>query len=212
MPKNEDGEFELVLGNTQLLSVFFIVVALMGVFFAIGYILGRNSSPMATEAAATVHKSTKPPTVVDSASDSNPASTQAPAPVEKAAPVDQPAPEKPKPEPAKAAKPEPAKSEPRNEPAKQAAAKPEPKKSAPAQGGALSGTYLQLSATNEHEASVYIDVLRKKGFRAQTAPVPGKPGLFRVLVGPIADGALNKTRSDLQASGFPGNQAYKQTY
>ena len=43
MPKNEDGEFELILGNRQLLSVFFIVVVLLGVFFTMGYIVGRNS-------------------------------------------------------------------------------------------------------------------------------------------------------------------------
>ena len=45
MPKNEDGEFELILGNRQLLSVFFIVVVLLAIFFALGYIVGRPSSP-----------------------------------------------------------------------------------------------------------------------------------------------------------------------
>ena len=46
MPRNDDGEFELILGNRQLMSVFFIVVILLGVFFAMGYIVGRNSSPV----------------------------------------------------------------------------------------------------------------------------------------------------------------------
>ena len=34
MPKNEDGEFELILGNRQLISVFLIVIILLliGVF------------------------------------------------------------------------------------------------------------------------------------------------------------------------------------
>src|SRR3954453_14451763 len=45
MPTNEDGEFELVLGNKQLLSVFFIVIILLGVFFTMGYLVGRNSGP-----------------------------------------------------------------------------------------------------------------------------------------------------------------------
>ena len=45
MPKNEDGEFELVLGNRQLVSVFLIVVILLGVFFSMGYIVGRNAAP-----------------------------------------------------------------------------------------------------------------------------------------------------------------------
>ncbi|MBI4906961.1 MAG: hypothetical protein HY820_25260 [Acidobacteria bacterium] len=43
MARTEDGEFELILGNKQLLSVFFIVVVLLGVFFSMGYIVGKNS-------------------------------------------------------------------------------------------------------------------------------------------------------------------------
>ena len=45
MPRNDEGEFELILGNKQLLSVFFIVIILLGVFFTMGYIVGRNSGP-----------------------------------------------------------------------------------------------------------------------------------------------------------------------
>src|ERR671930_175914 len=45
MARSEDGEFELILGNKQLLSVFFIVVVLLGVFFTMGYIVGKNSLP-----------------------------------------------------------------------------------------------------------------------------------------------------------------------
>ncbi len=44
MARTEDGEFELILGNRQLLSVFFIVVVLLGVFFTMGYIVGKNST------------------------------------------------------------------------------------------------------------------------------------------------------------------------
>src|SRR6185295_11947311 len=51
MPKNEEGEFELILGNRQLLSVFFVVVILLGVFFTMGYIVGRNSTPLGADAA-----------------------------------------------------------------------------------------------------------------------------------------------------------------
>src|SRR5580693_3041307 len=43
-----DGEKELVLGNKQLISLFFVVVALCGVFFAMGYMIGRNTSKPAT--------------------------------------------------------------------------------------------------------------------------------------------------------------------
>src|SRR5580704_14634457 len=46
-----DGEKEIVLGNKQLISLFFVVVALCGVFFAMGYMIGRNTSKPATASA-----------------------------------------------------------------------------------------------------------------------------------------------------------------
>jgi len=48
---HNDGEKELVLGNTQLLSLFFVVVALCGVVFAMGYMIGRNSAKPAPAVA-----------------------------------------------------------------------------------------------------------------------------------------------------------------
>ena len=61
MPKNEDGEFELILGNRQLLSVFFIVVILLGVFFTMGYIVGRNSGTVTAERDAHSRRPTPEP-------------------------------------------------------------------------------------------------------------------------------------------------------
>src|SRR4051812_40397614 len=43
MRNNETGEFELVVGNRQLLSAFFIVVLLFAVSFAMGYVVGQNT-------------------------------------------------------------------------------------------------------------------------------------------------------------------------
>ena len=40
---SQNGEKELILGNKQLISLFFIVVALCGVFFAMGYMVRGNS-------------------------------------------------------------------------------------------------------------------------------------------------------------------------
>ena len=37
------GEKELIIGNKQLISLFFVVVALCGVFFAMGYMVRGNS-------------------------------------------------------------------------------------------------------------------------------------------------------------------------
>src|SRR5512132_147063 len=58
MHKNDTGEFELVLGNRQLLSGFAVVAILFGVFFAMGYIVGRNSTPASR---ATVEAHSSPP-------------------------------------------------------------------------------------------------------------------------------------------------------
>src|SRR6185312_248302 len=41
---NESGtDRELVLGNKQLLAIFFVAALLCGVFFAVGYVVGGNS-------------------------------------------------------------------------------------------------------------------------------------------------------------------------
>src|SRR5580704_17618661 len=79
MAKNEDGEFELILANRQLLSVFFIVVVLLGVFFTTGYIVGRNSGPAAVEVATAMKPESKPIVVDSSAAQDVPAPTSTPA-------------------------------------------------------------------------------------------------------------------------------------
>ena len=40
MSPQEEEEFELVLGNKQLLSLFFVVVVLFAIFFSFGYMVG----------------------------------------------------------------------------------------------------------------------------------------------------------------------------
>lgn len=198
MPKNEDGEFELILANRQLLSVFFIIVILLGVFFTMGYIVGRNSAPVVADTAA--QKSGDPPLVVDA-----PSRPPEPAPRDNVAPADAPPPpspvvEQPKPEP----DPEPARP-----PSKAAArAAKGDAKGRPASGQA----YLQLAATSQHEADIMVDVLHKKGFKAMTAEIEGRPGTYRVLVGPVAENTTNKVRADLQGAGFPGNAAIRRTF
>ncbi len=202
MPKNEDGEFELILGNRQLLSVFFIVVVLLGVFFTMGYIVGRNSGPLVAAEVVGTRKETKP-LVVDSTSPRD----AAPSPA--AAPPTETAPQQPTPEPVRA--PEPVKAEPAKPERKQEHPKPIAVPAATDQPAA-GQTYLQLAATSQHEAEIEVDVLRKKGFKAMTAEIPEKHGTFRVLVGPLAEGAANKTKSDLTAAGFPGDKAIRRTF
>jgi outer membrane biosynthesis protein TonB len=208
VPKNEDGEFELILANRQLLSVFFIVVILLGVFFTMGYIVGRNSGPAPVDVAS--RKPDSKPMVVDS-----PAPQETPAPVsapQTPAPTttkqQQPPPDEPKAEP-KAE--EPVKKE---APAKKEKEKAKEKsKPAPASAEPVAGqTYLQLAATAKAEADVMVDLLHQKRFKAVSVQIPEKPTVYRILVGPLADGTLNKTKSDLQSAGFPGDKAIKKVY
>jgi cell division septation protein DedD len=207
--KNDEGEFELILGNRQLLSVFFIVVILLGVFFTMGYIVGRNSAPIATEASTirgvappVADSATRPAETPTLPADSSPVETapQRPADTITPAPV--------------AVKPAATRSEPSPEPKveskKEKAAKA--KAAAVASEPAAGQTYLQLAATSKHEADIMVDVLRNKGFKSMVAEIEEKPGTYRVLVGPIPDSGANKLRADLQASGFPGNAAIRRTF
>jgi outer membrane biosynthesis protein TonB len=211
MPKNEDGEFELILGNKQLLGVFFIAVVLLGVFFTMGYIVGRNSSPLAATEVASAKDSK--PMVVESPAREHATAAAAATPPEPAK-VEEPAKEVSKPEPAKPepAKPEPPKPEP-VKPAKAEAPKPEPAKAPVGGSQPIKGqVYLQLAATTQHEADIEVDILVKKGFKSLSMEIPDKRGTFRVLVGPLAEGAVAQTRTELKNAGFPGERAFKQKF
>jgi len=180
MPRNEEGEFELVVGTRQLLTVVFILMVLFGVVFSMGYFVGRNvagESPLAAAAA-------KPP--ANPVPDSARVTSAPPSPV--GDPVPAPAPGQVAANPAAA---------PLVEPAKPPAAAPtlvaEP---------AAGQTFLQVAAVKRPEAELIVEVLKKKGFPAITAPVPNE-SLFRVLVGPLADNAaVTKTKTDLELAGF----------
>ena len=211
MPTNEEGEFELVLGNKQLLSVFFIVVVLLGVFFTMGYIVGRNMSPaggpqmaqngvntLVVEPSAGGEPAQPPITHPDKPSPLTP--TPAPVKPEPAKPepvkTEPPKPEPPKPAPVKAEPPKPG-------PVKPAPVKPEPPKPAPVKPAA-GGTYLQVAATRKADADMMAGAISKKGFRVTISAVPDSD-LFRVLVGPAATpDELGKLRNDLAAIGYKG--------
>jgi cell division septation protein DedD len=201
LAKNEDGEFELILGNRQLISVFLIVVILLGVFFSMGYIVGRNSAP----------------TVAESVRDSKPAVLHGPAPADsnplesaKSPGAPTPAPEPASPAPADTgthpardvapAAPTPAPPP----PAQKAKSSPLPPPSPAASVSAdlAPGEYWQVVATARPDAEIITETLSKKGFHTVMAPAP-KEGVFRVLVGPMKDAATQaQTRTALEAAGF----------
>jgi len=204
MPRNEDGDFELVLGNKQLLSVFFIVVVLLGVFFTMGYIVGRNTAPGAADARQVAQAGAPGPggaIVVEPAGGSAAEPAKRPSEGERLVAM-----AKGGEDAAPKATPPPA------EPAGQTISKPEqvpqsppPPAPAPVQASgepAPGQTFLQVAAVKKPEADLMVEVLAKKGFPARVAPVPGE-ALFRVLVGPFADSsALAKTRAELEGAGF----------
>ena len=198
--RNNEGEFELVLGNRQLLSGFFVVALLFGVAFAMGYIVGRNSIP---SPKAQVEAATPTPGATGSQNRPQPAppepppgGQQSPAPGDEvaAAPGTQPATE-----------PEPTTQPARDVPAAPSPAQTEarPTTSSPAAGltEPEPGTYWQVTAMAQPQAEVFAKVLRDKGFRVSLTQ--GTKNLTRVLVGPYPDReSLGRAKSDLEGSGF----------
>jgi cell division protein FtsN len=201
MKNNETGEFELVLGNRQLLSGFFIVVLLFGVAFAMGYIVGRNSTPSqrsqaeaAAGSAAPVPKerpepapaaSTPPP--AQTSTDSTPAAQQPAAetaassavtpPAQSTTPPAQPAAQPPSP-----------------------ATPPAPSAETPAD--APPGSYWQVIATSNRTAAEALQQsLKDKGFPVTLGPGPNN--LVRVLVGPYSDTqSMGRAKTLLEAAGL----------
>jgi cell division septation protein DedD len=187
MAGREEGEFELILGNKQLLSVLLLVVILLGVFFAMGYLAGRSTSAGPTLAGT-----------------SKPLERTAEKPTEKT-------PEKPPPAadpiPAKVADPEPP---PRVVPARETPPKPATETRPPASTGGAEppdGRYLQASALARSQAEAMLKLFAKDGMTGYLAlspkRTPDSPELYRVLIGPLADAAaIAKTRAYLKDKGI----------
>ncbi len=190
MKNNETGEFELVLGNRQLLSGFFIVVILFAVFFVMGYIVGRNSTPatqLATNRDQGAGTAAPPNGRPQPASGTAPASQNPPAATESAK------------EDTSSAATQPAQ-QPATKPATPAPATPPP--AAPAPVEPVPGeTYLQVAAVKQDVAETVARTLKDKGFAAVLTP--GPPGKTRVLVGPYTDLAkLGEAKAELERLGF----------
>ncbi len=194
MKNNETGEFELVLGNRQLLSGFFVVVILFAIFFVMGYIVGRNSTP-SPQLAANRDQTSGP--AAPSSSRPQPASGSVPAPQNPPA-------EAPKDDAGSnpASAPQPTATQPA-QPTEQPAAKaatPPPVAAAPAEPVA-GENYLQVTSVKQDVAETVARTLKEKGFPAVLSP--GPPGKTRVLVGPYPDlGKLGQAKADLERLGF----------
>jgi cell division septation protein DedD len=205
MRNNETGEFELVVGNRQLLSGFFIVVLLFAVAFAMGYVVGQN-----TQRPARLASDGGPAnTVANTAADSRPQPVSplnpAPVPSTPAAPdaatgqqppSDSTSPSTPQPTTQPAQAPQPA--------------APEKPAAAPAPTGVVGaselppGSFWQAIAVKPEVAEAIRQTLKDKGFPVSLTPVtPGTSNLTRVLVGPYSDtSAYGRAKTELENAGF----------
>ena len=180
MPKSADGQYEMVLENRQVLTMFFVIVVLCGVFFGLGYTVGKNTVGYIPPAQADlVSAAGKKSAIVQAASAESgrqEPSSQAAAPPASELTYDK----------SLAAKaPSPTLE---TQPAAPPAAEPRPAAvAAPAPPLAAEGTIsLQVAALSKKEdAEALLSLLNKKGFRAYSVTNQADR-LFRVQVGPFS--------------------------
>ena len=196
MRNSETGEFELVVGNRQLLSGFFIVILLLAVTFAMGYVVGQNS-PRSARAEATGQ-----PAPVTSAADGRPQPSGPVNPPPQTAPAAADTPT----QPADAnAGTTPAAPQGDQAPAEKPAA--QPGQQAAAAGGLVAeptpGSYWQVMALRQNDAEVMVRTLKDMGLPALMSPSPSNPTLMRVLVGPYSDTeTMGRVKSQLENAGL----------
>ena len=182
MARNPDGEFEMILGNKQLLSLLFLVVVLFAVLFSLGYMVGKSVSPAQTLAAQPSAGETPP----------------------SRAPLTEPLKEPPLRRPAE---PPPAVAEPVPAPSEPVAVKaPQPSETKEVAKPAVPPVremHLQVAAIRVREdAEALAASLRKKGYNV-TLNSEGSDGLHRVLVGPVvSEKAAQDTKALLEKDGY----------
>jgi cell division septation protein DedD len=207
----ERDEKELVLGNKQLISLFFLAVALCGVFFALGYMIGHNSSkgsiasldaPAAGSPSAANTEGAVPPNPSASSVDSAvapPATTPDASVPREGQTYTQPARD------TQTAPSAPAPVAPTVVAQKPAAASPV--RVVTPESGA---TYIQVTALRQADAETLVKILREQSLPATLAD-SSKPDLFRVLLGPYRQTAdVADAKAKLKALGFANAFVQKQ--
>jgi len=191
MRNNETGEFEMVVGNRQLLSGFFIGVLLLAVVFAMGYVVGQNS-PRTSKVVAETPAAGIPTTVELRP---QPASPSPPPPVTSAAQPGDTAADA-------GAAPADAQPQPTTQPARDVESQPGEARAPVLQSELPPGSFWQVYALKASEAEVMRQTLRDKGFPVVLNPAPNN--LVRVLVGPYTDTAsMGHAKAELEKAGFP---------
>jgi len=176
---------EITLGTGKLLVLFFGLVGICALFFALGYSLGRKTEPGLTLAGSAMPQASSPAAKTSGASstqpmtfykaveqkDANPAltpATQTQSPTQSQTPskTDTPA------DPTSTASGQPA-----------AVSTPDPTTTLP-----TAGYFVQVAAVSKQEdADALVDALKKKQYPAFVATQSAADKLFRVQVGPFSD-------------------------
>jgi cell division septation protein DedD len=182
MKNKETGEFELLVGNGQIISGFFIMALLLAVFFALGFIVARAKYQQEPASASTI--ASNPPAETNATSDA-PANPPASPPQDAVKP-----PADPETKPAAQAEPD-AKPEKEAEP-------PSP----PVPAEAVPGTYWQVSAvSNQDAARALQQTIKDMGLPVTLSQGPNH--ITRVLVGPYSDTAtMAKIKTQLENAGL----------
>jgi cell division septation protein DedD len=185
MKNKETGEFELLVGNGQIISGFFILALLLAVFFAMGYIVARAKYQQEPGAATTLAAS---PPADSRGPAAAPAIPPATPPATSAGDATKPADDSQPP------------------PSTQPAQDVKPEKAEPPPDGILAeppqGIYWQISATvNQDAARALLQTIKDMGLPVTLSP--GPKNLTRVLVGPYSDTAtLAHVKTQLENAGL----------
>lgn len=196
MPSRHQEDFELILGNKQLLSLFFVVVVLFAVFFSFGYMVGFDRGQQ--ERVETIAKTEMPPEpeprIPDTLLENGPqtAPTGAPSAAPPRVKVSKPPPRPPAG----------VSSSGRKAAVPQTARKPAPR-NAPTGVQVARSIHIQVAAIRvRSDARMMVDKLRSRHYPV-TLYDQGGDGWYRVLVGPFPDVASAKKQQErLKGDGF----------
>jgi cell division septation protein DedD len=188
MKNKETGEFELLVGNGQIISGFFILALLLAVFFAMGYIVARAKYQQEPGAATTL--AANPP-----ADSRGPAAAPATPPAAPPRDTERSAGDAAKP--ADDGQPQPSTQAARE--ARQERTEPPPE---PVPAETAQGIYWQISATvNQDAARALLQTIKDMGLPVTLSPGPNN--FTRVLVGPYSDTAtLAHVKTQLENAGL----------
>ena len=209
----QDDEKELVLGNKQLISLFFVAAALCGVFFAMGYMMGRNTTKPAsgtagmTEATAEARPEGQrsQPESPFREPDVQPSMTPQPTGIE-THPAQDTAPAATAP----ATAPPAAETKPAESRAPEVKATRGDRDPLPVSSPEAGASYLQVAALPRPEAESMVRTMREQHLPAMMA-LSSKEGMYRVLVGPYRQTVqLSDAKSKLKALGFANAFVQKQ--